>query len=387
MNRSVVAIARTPDHPSAREVSAVVRKAVDLAGGLGGVIARGALVLIKPNLVAVPPSPDAGACTRASVCRALADIVAELGGRPVIAESSARGIDTEKVMEVMGYSSLRQQGYEVVDLKRTKTVKVPVPEGLVLKEVTTYELVMQAEAIISVPVMKTHDQTDVSLSLKNLKGLVTDVEKRRIHQLGVFEGVCDLYTLFRPAFAVVDGTTAQEGLGPVYGLPVEMNLIVAGRDLVAVDAATSEVMGFDPQEVRLLRMAAARELGLLSTEGIEVVGEKVGDVRRRFLRMEEDKRVQLENIQVIHAEGSCTGCRNGVLSSLFDMMQAGTIERAQGMVIVTGGAVPPAETPSASVVPVGVCCPDRLKALPRYVKGCPPNNVDIVEAITRTLGG
>jgi len=387
MNRSVVAIARTPDHPSDREVSAVVRKAVDLAGGLGGVMARGALVLIKPNLVAVPPSPDAGACTRASVCRALADIVAELGGRPVIAESSARGIDTEKVMEVMGYSSLRQQGYEVVDLKRTKTVKVPVPEGLVLREVTTYELVMQAEAIISVPVMKTHDQTDVSLSLKNLKGLVTDVEKRRIHQLGVFEGVCDLYTLFRPAFAVVDGTTAQEGLGPVYGLPVEMNLIVAGRDLLAVDAATSEAMGFVPQEVRLLRMAAVRGLGVLSAEGIEVVGERVADVRRRFLRMEEDKRVQLENIQVIHAEGSCTGCRNGVLSSLFDMMQAGTIERAQGMVIVTGGAVPPAETPSANVVPVGVCCPDRLKALSRYVKGCPPNNVDIVEAITRTLGG
>jgi len=385
MNRSVVAMIRTPEHPSAQEVSVAVRRAVELAGGLGEVVSKGALILIKPNLVAVPPSAEAGACTRASVCKALADMVMELGGRPVIAESSARGIDTEQVMEVMGYRLLRQEGYEVVDLKRTKTVKVPVPGGSVLKEVTTFELAMHAKAIISVPVMKTHDQTDVSLSLKNLKGLVTDVEKRRIHQLGVFEGVCDLNALFRPAFAVVDGITAQEGLGPVYGLPVEMNLIVAGRDLVAVDAMTSAAMGFDPQEVRLSREAAARGIGVLSKDEIEVVGERVEDVRRRFLRMEEDERIQLKDVQVIHAEGSCTGCRNGVLSSLFDMIRAGTIERVQGMFIVTGGAVPPAGTPEANVVPVGVCCPDWLKALPRYVKGCPPNNVDIIEAILRTL--
>jgi uncharacterized protein (DUF362 family) len=385
MSRSRVAMTRTPMNPSEQDVGAAVRQAVELAGGLREICAQGSLVLIKPNLVAMPPGPDVGACTRATVCKAVADVVAELGGRPVIAESSARGVDTEQVMAMMGYARLREEGYEVVDLKRTKTVKVPVPNGLVLQEVTTYELALQAAAIISVPVMKTHDQTDVSLSLKNLKGLVTDVEKRRIHQLGVFEGVCDLCQLFRPAFAVVDGTTAQEGLGPVYGLPVAMNLIVAGRDLVAVDAVGSAVMGFDPWEVRLLRSAATRGLGALAEEEIEVFGEQVSDVRRRFLRMEEDRRVQFEDIQIIHATGSCTGCRNGVLSSLFDMVEAGTIERAHGMVIVTGEVEPPAGTPESNVVPVGVCCSERLKAFPRYVKGCPPNNVDIVTAILRPL--
>ena len=256
-----------------------------------------------------------------------------------------------------------------------------MPDGRVLKRVSTFELAMQAGVIISVPVMKTHDQTDVTLSLKNMKGLVTDADKRRIHQLGVFEGVCDLNALFKPAFALVDGTTAQEGLGPVYGLPVEMDLIIAGRDLVAVDAITSEIMGFDPQEIRLLRMAAERGLGVLARHGIVVVGERVADVQRRFLRMEEDERIRAENVRVIHAEGSCTGCRNGVLSSLFDMIQAGTIERAQGTIIVTGGAVPPTGTPEQNVVPVGVCCPEWLKSSPQYVKGCPPNTVDIVEAI------
>lgn len=381
MNRPVVAIVKTGRRPGIQKVDEAVRRAVALAGGLDDIVSAGDLVLIKPNLVAVPPSADAGACTRATVCKALADLVAELGARPLIAESSARGIDTEQVMEAMEYSRLRQQGYDVIDLKRTKAVKVAVPDGRVLKQVSTFELAMQADVIISVPVMKTHDQTDVTLSLKNLKGLVTDAEKRRIHQLGVFEGVCDINALFKPAFALVDGTTAQEGLGPVYGLPVEMDLIIAGRDLVAVDAITSEIMGFDPQEIRLLRMAAERGLGVLARHGIVVVGERVADVQRRFLRMEEDERIRAENVRVIHAEGSCTGCRNGVLSSLFDMIQAGTIERAQGTIIVTGGAVPPTGTPEQNVVPVGVCCPEWLKSSPQYVKGCPPNNVDIVEAI------
>jgi len=383
MNRPTVAIAKTAIRPDPDQVGVAVRRAVALAGGLEGIVSRGDLVLIKPNLVATPPSADAGACTSASVCKALADIVAELGGKPVIAESSARGIDTEEVMVAMGYSPLRQQGYDVVDLKKTKRVTVPLPRGHILEAVSTFELVMDADVIISVPVMKTHDQTDVTLSLKNLKGLVTDVEKKRIHQLGLFEGVCDINSLFRPAFAVVDGIIGQEGLGPVYGLPVEMDLIIAGSDLLAVDAITSEIMGFDPQQIALLRTASERGLGVLATDEIDVRGAKLADVRRRFMRMEEDERIKVENVQVIHAEGSCTGCRNGVLSSLFDMMQAGTIARADGMTIVTGGAVPPAGTPEDMVVPVGICCPKSLKASPRYVKGCPPNNVDIVEAILR----
>ncbi len=381
MNGSAVAIVKTDQQPSFEDVSAAVRKAVALAGGLEGAIPRSGLVIIKPNLVAPPPSPTSGACTSAAVCRALADLIAEWGARPVIAESSARGVDTEEVMQLMGYSALRQQGYEVVDLKKTKTVKVPVPGGRVLNEIVTFEMALEAAAIISVPVMKTHDQTDVTLSLKNLKGLVTDAEKRRIHQLGVFEGTCDLVDLFKPAYAIVDGIIAQEGLGPVYGLPVEMGLVLAGRDLVAVDAVASQVMGFDPRAVKLLATAAGRGLGTLEADRIEVRGERVEGVRRRFLRMEKDARVQRTGVRIIHAEGSCTGCRNGVLSSLFDMIQAGTIERARGLTIVTGGAEPPAEAPAESVIAVGVCCPEWLKALPRYVKGCPPNNVDIVNAI------
>ena len=105
-------------------VAAGVRQAVELAGGLAGWIRPGMRVMIKPNMVAPPPSAEAGACTSALVCQAVADLVKELGARPIIAESSARGADTEAAYRIMGYDRLRDQGYEVVDLKQDAVAEV-----------------------------------------------------------------------------------------------------------------------------------------------------------------------------------------------------------------------------------------------------------------------
>jgi uncharacterized protein (DUF362 family) len=189
---------------------------------------------------------------------------------------------------------------------------VKVHGGRVLEKITTFELVARADAIISVPVMKTHDQGEVTLALKNLKGLVTDADKRRIHQIGMFEGAVDLVSHFKPIFAVVDGLIGQEGLGPLMGLPVKLGLIVAGRDLVAVDATAGRIMGFEAEQVPITRVAAARGLGTLDGSQIEIVGEPVAAVRRRFLRCEEDHRIDSQGITIVHAEGTCTGCRNGL---------------------------------------------------------------------------
>jgi uncharacterized protein (DUF362 family) len=364
------------------QVLAAVRQAIELAGGFSDVIRPGMLVLVKPNMLAPPSSAEAGACTSALVCRAVADQVRALGARPVIAESAARGADTEAAYRVMGYGELRRDGYEVVDLKADRPVRVKIAGGRILEEITTFELVTRADAIISVPVMKTHDQGQVTLALKNLKGLVIDADKRRIHQLGMFEGAVDLVCHFRPVFTVVDGLIGQEGVGPLMGLPVELGLIMAGRDLVAVDATAGRVMGFEAEEVPITVAAAKRGLGVLDAGRIEVVGESVDAVRRRFVRCEEDLRIDQAGVGIIHSEGTCTGCRNGLLSSLFDMRGDGTIERARGMTVVAGPAPLPLGIPQEYLVSVGSCALPEARQLPRHVKGCPPNNVDIIRALT-----
>jgi uncharacterized protein (DUF362 family) len=367
-------------------VAAGVRKAMADAGGLAEVVRPGMRVMIKPNMVAPPPTAESGACTSPLVCQAVADVVRELGARPIIAESSARGADTEAAYRIMGYDQLRDQGYEVVDLKQDKTVQVPLAGGRVLTEITTFELVTQMDAIISVPVMKTHDQGQITLALKNLKGLVTDGDKRRIHLEGMFEGAVDLVGHFKPVFAVLDAIVGQEGMGPLLGIPVEMGLVLAGRDLVAVDAIAGRIMGFAPDEVPITKAAAERGLGTLEESRIEVVGERVAEVQRRFVRCEEDDRIDSQGIDVVHSEGTCTGCRNGLLSSLFDMRADGTLERARGVTVIAGPTPIPAGIPQEMLVSVGSCSLPEAKRLLRYVRGCPPNNVDIVRALLAAEG-
>jgi uncharacterized protein (DUF362 family) len=357
--------------------------AVGLAGGLADLVRPGALVLIKPNLVAVPDQQRSGACTSPEVCKALANLVRELGGRPIIAESSAIGVDTEKVIEKMGYHRLREEGYEVVDLKATPTVKLEISNGEVLKDVTTFELVTKADVIISVPVMKTHDQCEVTLSLKNLKGLGVDRDKKWMHKVGVNEGVSDINSVFKPALAVIDAIWTQEGLGPMWGLPVEMDLIIASRDLVAADAVASAIMGFEPREILTTRYAEARGLGTADMSRIHVVGEPIQGVQRRFLRMIEDARLRMDGFDLVHAHGTCTGCRNGVMSSLFDLKNQGLLDHVKGLTILTGDGEPPHGVSEDNLLVVGVCCRRDLRQSKRYVKGCPPNNIDIVQAIMR----
>jgi len=358
-----------------------VRRAVEIAGGLAGRIRPGMRVMIKPNLVAPPPSAESGACTNPLVCQAVADVVRELGATPIIAESSARGADTEAAYRIMGYDALRGLGYDVVDLKQDKVVQAKVTNGRILTEIATFELATQVDAIISVPVMKTHDQGQITLALKNLKGLVTDGDKRRIHLEGMFEGATDLVAHFKPVFAVVDAIIGQEGMGPLLGMPVEMDLILAGADLVAVDAIAGRVMGFAPDEVPITRAAAARCLGTLDESQIEVVGERMAVVQRRFVRCEEDDRIDSAGIEVVHSEGTCTGCRNGLLSSLFDMKADGTLDRARGVTVIAGPTPIPDGVPQEMLVSVGSCSLPEARRLLRYVRGCPPNNMDIVRAL------
>jgi hypothetical protein len=228
--------------------------------------------------------------------------------------------------------------------------------------------------------MKTHDQTEITCSIKKLKGLLSDRYKRMMHMEGLFEGVVDLMSAVKPHLAVVDAIYCQEGLGPVLGKPVEMDLILAGRDLVAVDTVCGLVMDFKPDEVPLTQSAAKRGLGTCKPEGIEIVGESLSQVCRRFLRSTEDSPVQVEGFNLLFGGITCTGCRNTVMSALVDMRNADQLMYLPGVSVLTGD---PDITPfveSERIVAVGKCIPEG-KREENFVQGCPPNNAYVVQAI------
>jgi uncharacterized protein (DUF362 family) len=274
--KAAVSIVKTKPQPEYDEIRDAVQQSLDLIGGIRDIVKPDHLVLINPSWVAPPVERQAGCITIPEVTRAIADIVKDIGARPVIAESSAVGVNSEKVIQESGYRQLRKMGYEVIDLKSLKTtVKMPVEKAKVFESIETWELVQQADVIISVPKLKTHDQTEMTCSIKKLKGLLTDNAKKAMHQEGLFDGVIDLLSAVKPRLAVVDAIVCQEGVGPVFGKPVEMNLVLAGKDLVAVDAVCAKLIGYQPREILLTVNAAARGLGVMDLEKIEIKGRKL----------------------------------------------------------------------------------------------------------------
>jgi uncharacterized protein (DUF362 family) len=380
MSKTKVSIVKTGPKPEYQKIREAVAEALYLIGGVQDIIKPGDRVLINPSWVAPPVEREAGCITIPEVPRAVADIVRELGARPVIAESSAVGVDSAKVIQQSGYQDLIEMGYEVVDLKGQKAqVDMAVDNGKVFESVECWELVQQADVIISVPKLKTHDQTEMTCAIKKLKGLLTDKAKKAMHQQGLFEGVIDLLSAVKPRLAVVDAIVCQEGVGPVFGKPVEMNLILAGKDLVAVDATCARLIGYSPRETLLTVNAAARGLGTMDADQIDLVGEPLENVKRRFMRPVEDNPVEVEGFQLIHDEATCTGCRNTVMSALIDMRNADQLMYLPGVTVLTGGAPLPADVAPESVVTVGLCMQENTSE--RHVKGCPPNNALVVKAI------
>ena len=99
---------------------------------------------------------------------------------------------------------------------------------------------------------------------------------------GISKVIVDINTVIKPALTVIDGFVAMEGRGPTDGTPVKMDLIIAGKDVVATDATAARIMGFDPAEISHIRTAAQKGLG--NIDNIEIVGSKLEDVRQVFKR-------------------------------------------------------------------------------------------------------
>jgi uncharacterized protein (DUF362 family) len=367
------------------QVAGAVRKAVDLIGGMETIVKAGEKVLLKVNWCVVPEDPKVGVVTNPVVARAVADLVKEAGAEPIIADSAARGVDTDLVIQSTGYDKLADEGYAVVNLEKEKVVRLEFPDGEILQKIKTFELVTQVDKIIDIPLFKTHDSAEATLGLKNMKGLLHDDQKSKLHREGLYAGIADVNSRFAPALVVYDGTWAMEGLGPMYGIPFELNLILATREVVAGDAVAGSIMGFEPGELLVTKMAYERGLGEMNLTKIPVVGEPLDSVKRRFKRVEEDDRIIYPNVQIIHSEGTCTGCKVAIMSSLFDMKNKGILDKADGFTFTTGDVELPYGIPQEKVVSVGICVPKEKRGK-RWSKGCPPNNIYTIEAVTGQAG-
>jgi uncharacterized protein (DUF362 family) len=237
-------------------------------------------VLIKVNFITTK-TWDTGATTDPIVVEAIIHKLKDLPVKVYVVESDATMTNADKAFEATGMKEMCQRnGVEYLNLRYVKDkVKIPVPERETLSSITVPRIVTES-AIVSAAKLKTHTSTKVTLGMKNMFGLLPDKFKGKYHMNGISKVIVDINTAIKPAFTVIDGFVAMEGRGPSDGEPVKMDLIIAGKDVVATDATAARVMGFDPMEISHIRTAYKKGLG--NIDNIEIVGSKLEEVRREF---------------------------------------------------------------------------------------------------------
>jgi uncharacterized protein (DUF362 family) len=245
----------------------------------------GRSILLKPNLVEDLPGP---VNTNSALIGAAARCFLRLGAaRVVIGEGPGHQRDTELVVQAAGLKPhLAERQIEFVDLNRDELRKVKLKANYSgLGELWLPRAVLESDFVVSMPKVKTHHWAGVTLSLKNMFGVVPGMKygwpKNLLHWSGIHESILDICATVPIHFVIADGITAMEGNGPLQGSARQLGKIVLADDPVAADATCARLMGFDPLRVRHLS-EGGHFLGNLREDRIRMLAEEVGAPTRPF---------------------------------------------------------------------------------------------------------
>lgn len=245
-------------------------------------------ILLKPNLV--EPSRQAPQInTNPTLIRAAAEVFKRWGAREVfVAEGQGHCRDTDFVLEQSGLGPvLDQEGIEFVDLNHDELVMMTNRSGFtkLRRLALPASLLRRADLIVSMPKLKTHHWAGVTLSMKNLFGIMPGVyygwPKNVLHHAGIPESILDINATVPPHLAIVDGIVGMEGDGPIMGSPRQSGVIVMGTNLPSVDATAARLMEINPWRVSYLAASSGR-LGAIAERHITQRGETIRSLAQPF---------------------------------------------------------------------------------------------------------
>jgi uncharacterized protein (DUF362 family) len=276
--------------PFARPASRVaIRRVASYQADVGAVVyetlrefdppVRGKVVLLKPNLIAIDPQGVTN--TNPVVIAAAREAFLRLGAAQVlIGDGSGIDRDSTAILESMRLKDHTGPLRNVfVDLNVDDVERVSLKtRASRLKELYFPKTVRHADFLVSMPKLKTHHWTGVTLSLKNMFGTVPGAcygwPKNVLHWAGIDRAILDINAAVRPDFAIVDGVVGMEGNGPIQGTRKPAGVVILGDDPVAVDSTCARVMGFLPERIKHIAQAGTL-LGHVSPEKITHLGESI----------------------------------------------------------------------------------------------------------------
>jgi uncharacterized protein (DUF362 family) len=390
-----VVVEKVPPTRSDEELKASLMNIFNSLGGMDKFVKRGQNVVIKPNVVADHGLRNGifhgGVVTDVRLVRALIELLLSVAGKVTVAEgASINRAETDKLFAHYGYDRLKEidsKRVKLVDLNTDHLIRKTVPNG---KRMLSREIPLtleQADVIINLPVMKTHFAALVSLSIKNLQGAIPPLEKYMSHFFGLWQTLVNTHYLIKPKLAIVDGLTALEEFGPVYGTPKPMNLLIGGTNAVAVDATTMRIMGLNPMLSPPVVVAYMQGLGPIEPEKIQVVGASVEEVRSAFKDAEIDVRGGQKF--AVHDGNACDGCR-GYLHYVLHKLRRPDPKNPGSLLIdrpfekkvnvFLGPDTKAKPNPEETNVFMGICQQHHAE-MGKHLPGCPPHAEVIMKGL------
>jgi uncharacterized protein (DUF362 family) len=236
-------------------------------------------VLLKPNLVDYMPGNHIN--THPLLVATAAECFRRLGAASVaVADGPGHQRDTQLVVAETGFEQqLEEQNIPFTDLNRDELIKTRLRATYSgLNHLWLPCAILEADFVVSMPKVKAHHWAGVTLSMKNMFGVVPGAKygwpKNLLHWRGIQQSIVDICATVPIHFVIADGIMAMEGNGPLNGTPRRLDRVVMADDPVAADATCARLMGFDPDKIAHVR-ETAKFLGNSSTAAIEQLAERL----------------------------------------------------------------------------------------------------------------
>ena len=362
---------------------------------------KGMKVLIKPNAVmgGSPKISCRGITTSPQVVDAVINLAKAKGaGQIVIAEGSVElpslKLDTRAAFNWSGlYELASKQNIPLIDLNQGPYRDFTLSDGT---QIEIAEAVFEADFVINMPVLKTHNQTMTTVALKNLKGCLAMESKKKCHTESDLSRAIAEFNCFIPCHVnVVDALTATE-IGPT---PTgredqvrELGLIIAATDRLACDVVGSYLLGYKAAEVPHIAHYAALTGGSLNIEDIVVQGEDPDQYCMDLAYSSEwlNDLMQKFAVEGMHmpqyGDSVCSACGFNLWAGIFGFCRANSGVKLEGVELCLGKDAVPGKDAKYPVL-MGKCALKRNKGLKDAIKvpGCPPDPAKVAEIMTKAL--
>ncbi|MGM0438107.1 MAG: DUF362 domain-containing protein [Bacillota bacterium] len=321
------------------------------------------LIALKPNLIKAAKS-ETGATTDPDLTKGIIEYLRDKGfSNIIIIEGSWVGANTENAFEVCGYKDISKE-YDIPlynlqkDNYKTKTSK-----GM---EIEISEKALEVNYLINLPVLKGHCQTTITCALKNLKGCISNKEKRRFHRQGLHKPIASLNKVLKPNLIIVDGIYGdldfEEG-----GNPVKMNRLILGKDPVLIDSYAANLLGYSGEEIEYIKLAQDFGVGSLDIQEAEII-----EINKDKASKIENKSIKIKKLaEKVKAKEACSACYGSLIHALKRVNERGELDKIKETIKIGQGY----KNKEVNGPGVGNCC----SGADNYVKGCPPSAKDILD--------